>query len=133
MNTLYLGLDACFKLKLKDRGLNDPDLGTRLLYFVNDSKYRAYLSDCNARNVPEEVCLLLVLDPVGLIDLRVQTLSCGSKLHAVNEAYTKYSRGYAVTGVVAVSCRHGLVRPTGVADLQKGEKYVCCRSKSLYH
>jgi hypothetical protein len=37
---LVLALDACFKLKLKDRSFFDPDLGTRLAYMVDDDKYR---------------------------------------------------------------------------------------------
>lgn len=59
--------------------------------------------------------------PVALTFIN-QAETCGSDLHAVNQAYTRNSKGYAVTGVVAVSCRHSLVRPTGVVDLQKGEK-----------
>ena len=51
-----------------------------------------------------------------------KSTTCGSDLHAVNQAYTRSSKGYLVTGVVAVSCRHSFVRPTGVVDLQKGEK-----------
>lgn len=34
------------------------------------------------------------------------------------------SKGYLITGVVAVSCCHSFVRPTGVVDLQKGERLV---------
>jgi len=56
---------------------------------------------------------------LNLVD---QVATCGSNFHAVNQAYTRNSKGYAVTGVVAVSCRHSFVCPTGVVDLQKGEK-----------
>ena len=49
-------------------------------------------------------------------------MTCGSQLHAVNQAYTKYSKGYIATGVAAVSCRHAFVLPKGVVDLQKGER-----------
>ena len=52
-----------------------------------------------------------------------QVLTCGSKLHAVNDAHTKSSRGYIATGVVISSCRHALVRSNGAADLQRGERY----------
>ena len=41
---LFLGVDACFKLKLKDRGFNDPDLGTGLAYMVNEAAYQMYLN-----------------------------------------------------------------------------------------
>ena len=43
----------------------------------------------------------------------------------MNQAHTKFSQGYAATGVGAVDCaRHGFKRPNGVVDLQKGERYV---------
>ena len=52
-----------------------------------------------------------------------QINTCGSKLNAVSQAYTKYARGYSVTGVGGVDCaRHGFKRPNGVVDLQKGER-----------
>jgi hypothetical protein len=52
-----------------------------------------------------------------------QINTCGSKFNAVSQAYTKYSRGYSVTGVGGVDCaRHGFKRPNGVVDLQKGER-----------
>ena len=41
---LFLGIDACFKLKLKDCGFNNPDLGTHLAYMVNDTEYINYIS-----------------------------------------------------------------------------------------
>ena len=44
-NTLFVGVDACFKLKLKDRGFSDPDLGTGLAYMVNDISYKKHLDD----------------------------------------------------------------------------------------
>jgi len=42
-NTLFLGVDACFKLKLKDRGIDDPDLGTGQAYMVNERAYQTHL------------------------------------------------------------------------------------------
>ena len=42
---LFLGVDTCFKLKLKDRGFNDPDLGTGLAYMVNEAAYQMYLNE----------------------------------------------------------------------------------------
>lgn len=51
-NTLYLGIDACFKLKLKDRGFDDPDLGTGLAYMVNEDSYQTYLSANKGSNEP---------------------------------------------------------------------------------
>ena len=35
----------CFKLKLKDRGFSDPDLGNGLAYMVNDVSYKKHLED----------------------------------------------------------------------------------------
>ena len=41
----------------------------------------------------------------------------------MNQAHTKFSAGYTVTGVGAVDCaRLGFNRPNGVVDLQKGER-----------
>lgn len=42
--TVFIGLDACFKFKLKERGFRDPDLGSGLAYVVPDSAYREHLS-----------------------------------------------------------------------------------------
>ena len=61
-----------------------------------------------------------------------QAVTCGSNFHAINDAHTKFSTGYAVTGVAGVDCaRHGFKRPTGVVDLQKGERYVIFHHFSL--
>ena len=54
-STLIIALDACFKLKLKNRSFNDPDLGTRLAYMVNDNKYQLHLSQCPKDPPPDEV------------------------------------------------------------------------------
>ena len=51
-NTLFLGIDACFKLKRKERGFNDPDLGTGLAYMVNKDSYQKYLSANVGGNEP---------------------------------------------------------------------------------
>ena len=44
-NTLFLGVDGCFKLKLKERGLRDPDLSAGLAYFVKEDAYQKYLAE----------------------------------------------------------------------------------------
>ena len=54
-STLTVSLDACFKLKLKDRSFKDPDLGTRLAYMVDDRKYALHLSKFPKDPPPEEV------------------------------------------------------------------------------
>jgi hypothetical protein len=119
-NTLFLGIDACFKLKLKDRGFNDPDLSTGLAYMVNEELYQAHLG-ANT-DVTEPVSFTYRSSYQLVVDESDKISTYGPDLHAVNQAYTKHSQGYAVTGVAAVSCRHAFVRPKGVVDLQKGEK-----------
>lgn len=42
--TLFIGLDACFKFKSKERGFKDPDLGNGLAYVVSDDAYKEHLS-----------------------------------------------------------------------------------------
>lgn len=120
---LVLALDACFKLKLKDRSFFDPDLGTRLAYMVDDDKYRLHLSQSSKDPPPHEVRRLVPVAAQQSLTLFFQVMACGSKLHAVNDAHTKSSRGYLATGVVISSCRHALVRSNGAADLQRGERY----------
>jgi len=52
---------------------------------------------------------------------------CESELHAVDHANTRFSQGYAATGVGGVVCaRHCLVRKNGMGNLQKGERYNTC-------
>ena len=124
LNSTFLGLDGCFKPKLKNRGIDDPDLGTGLAYMVNDEDYAAHLEATAGAAADKSVSvhtLFLVLTPTLTF---AECTTCGSNLHAVNDAYTRNSSGYIVTGVLALSCRHSAVRPTSVVDLQKGEKYV---------
>jgi hypothetical protein len=42
----------------------------------------------------------------------------------VNQANSKRSKDFSVSGVGAVVCRHGFVRKNGVVDLQKGERWA---------
>ena len=46
------------------------------------------------------------------------------EFHAVNQANSKRSKDFTVSGVGVIVCRHGLIRKNGVVDLQKGEKWV---------
>lgn len=41
--SLFVAIDANFRLKLKSRGINDPELGSGLAYFVNNVKFDAHL------------------------------------------------------------------------------------------
>ena len=118
-NTLFLGIDACFKLKCKECGFDDPDLGTGLAYMVNKDLYQKYLSANVGSNEPVSSFIRLF---DWLLIVMMQITTCGPDLNAVNQAYTKYSQGYAVTSVAAISYHHAFVRPEGVVDLQKGER-----------
>jgi hypothetical protein len=51
-------------------------------------------------------------------------MSTCSGLAALDYANTKFSRGYAATGVgLGVCARHEFVQKNGAGDLQKGERY----------
>ncbi|KAK6992523.1 CxC2 domain-containing protein [Favolaschia claudopus] len=100
----FLALDACFRLKrrLISSALRDPGLGTGWSYFVEPEPYRKYLLSVTKQD----------------------EMSTCSGLAALDYANTKFSRGYSVTGVgMGVCARHEFVQPTGVGDLQKGERY----------
>jgi hypothetical protein len=40
---LFLAIDANFRLRLKARGIQDPELGSGWAYFVEESEYAAHL------------------------------------------------------------------------------------------
>ncbi|KAJ7084767.1 hypothetical protein B0H15DRAFT_951268 [Mycena belliarum] len=101
----FIALDACFRLKrrLISSDLRDPGLGTGWSYFTENEQYRQFL--------------LTVTDQ--------KEMSTCSGLAALDYANTKFSRGYSSTGVgMGVCARHEFVLPTGVGDLQKGERFV---------
>ncbi|KAJ7185939.1 hypothetical protein C8R46DRAFT_1208043 [Mycena filopes] len=100
---LFIALDACFRLKRRmvSSELRDPGLGTGWSYFVEQEPYRQYL----------------------LTTTNQTEMSTCSGLAALDYANTKFSRGYSTTGVgMGVCARHEFVQPTGVGDLQKGER-----------
>ena len=43
--SLFIAMDANFRLKLKSRGIQDPELGSGLAYFVNNAKFEAHLKN----------------------------------------------------------------------------------------
>ena len=43
--SLFLAMDANFRLKLKSRGIQDPELGSGLTYFVNNEKFDSHLQN----------------------------------------------------------------------------------------
>lgn len=51
-------------------------------------------------------------------------MSTCTGLAALDHANTKFSRGYATTGVgLGVCARHEFIQKNGAVDLQKGERY----------
>ncbi|KAJ7028284.1 hypothetical protein C8F04DRAFT_1212234 [Mycena alexandri] len=101
---LFIALDACFRLKrrLVSSELRDPGLGTGWAYFVEQEPYRDWITSADAG----------------------KQMSTCSGLAALDYANTKFSRGYSTTGVgMGVCARHEFVQPTGMGDLQKGERY----------
>ncbi|KAJ7076920.1 hypothetical protein C8R43DRAFT_1143595 [Mycena crocata] len=99
----FLALDACFRLKHRmiSSHLRDPGLGTGWAYFTESEPFRKFL--------------LTVTDQ--------KEMSTCSGLAALDFANTKFSRGYSSTGVaMGVCARHEFIQPTGVGDLQKGER-----------
>ncbi|KAJ7606921.1 hypothetical protein FB45DRAFT_1011540 [Roridomyces roridus] len=101
----FIAIDACFRLKRRmiSNEIKDPSLGPGWSYFVESAPYREHLR--------------------GATDQK--EMSTCSGLAALDHANTKFSRGYSSTGVgMGVCARHEFVQPTGVGDLQKGERYV---------
>jgi hypothetical protein len=119
---LFLAIDANFRLRLKAQGIKDPELGSGWAYFVEESDYTAHIK----RNMEDkDVSLFSIMSRYCLDSSFAQIQSCGSTFRAVNHANSKFSKGYAVTGVGAVVCaRHNFMQPNGVDDLYYGERCV---------
>ncbi|KAK7045904.1 hypothetical protein VNI00_007335 [Paramarasmius palmivorus] len=103
--TMFLAVDACFRLKRKlvSSEVADPGLGTGWSYMVEDEPYRAYL-----------------LEKTNEVEMS----SC-SGLAALDHANSRNARGNYATSGVALGCcaRHEFIQPNGVGDLQRGERY----------
>ncbi|KAJ6522886.1 hypothetical protein B0H19DRAFT_1345812 [Mycena capillaripes] len=103
--TLFLSSDGNFKLQRK-RKVDDHDdvaLNGGNAYFLEDSKYRQYISE------------------IGPAD---DKCTC-SKLKAVRMQNIAKLKSSVISGVVAVQCaRHGFFMPGGMVDLKKGEGYT---------
>ncbi|KAM6492909.1 hypothetical protein JOM56_011043 [Amanita muscaria] len=101
--TLFLAVDANFKLKQKNRDLRDPELYPGWAYFVNEGPYQDFIKDYTDQ--PE-------------------LNTCQSEHDAIVRAAVRSTPGYRITGTVLIICpRHGLVRKNGAGDLQHGERY----------
>ena len=92
-------------------------MGSGWAYWVKDGPFKELLK--GYRDQAE----VRVLSAVSFTKLSpAQMLSC-TGLSAVNDANTKFNKGYAATGVGAVICaRHEFWQPNGSADLQVGER-----------
>ncbi|KAJ6454059.1 hypothetical protein C8R47DRAFT_1181216 [Mycena vitilis] len=103
--TLFLAMDACFRLKrrLVSSELKDPAIGSGWAYMLEDTEYRKYL----------------------LTVTKQKEMKTCSGLAALDFANTKFSRGYGATGVgMGVCARHEFVQPNGCGDLQRGERFA---------
>ncbi|KAF7304805.1 CxC2 domain-containing protein [Mycena kentingensis (nom. inval.)] len=104
-HALMLALDANFRMKncIRANELDDPSLGPGLGYFVFSDAYKEHL-----------------LKYVGKADA-----STCIAFQALLQQETKLTTGLRVSGVGGCVCaRHGYVRPLGLGDLQKGERYA---------
>ncbi|KAJ7578939.1 hypothetical protein C8J56DRAFT_796992 [Mycena floridula] len=102
--TLFIAVDACFRLKRKmvSSDKKDPGLAAGWAYFVEEPPYREF---------------------VKTLGDQTEMSSC-TGLSAVDHANTRFSRGYAATGVgLALCARHEFIGQNAVGDLQVGEKY----------
>ncbi|KAG2045963.1 hypothetical protein BDR06DRAFT_985710 [Suillus hirtellus] len=102
---IFLALDANFRLKnhLRSSEAGDPGLHTGLAYFVPNKPYRAHILNNASQN----------------------DISSCSGFKTLAHAETKFSNGLQATGVGLCLCaRHKFVRPVGIGDLQKGERYA---------
>ncbi|KAJ7020541.1 hypothetical protein C8F04DRAFT_974156, partial [Mycena alexandri] len=102
---LIVALDANFKLKNRMRGnaKSDPPLGPGWEYFVEPKEYKKHLRNY----VPEK------------------DISSCIAFAALLQKDTRSTTGLRVSGVGGCVCaRHECMRPNGIGDLQKGERYA---------
>ncbi|KAK6997424.1 CxC2 domain-containing protein [Favolaschia claudopus] len=102
---LILALDANFRLKNRIRANEhqDPSLGSGLGYFVESTGYKTHIKNYVAE---EDVSTCIAFA-------------------ALTQKETRLTTGLRVSGVGGCVCaRHGVVRPQGIGDLQKGERYA---------
>ncbi|KAI0689410.1 hypothetical protein C8T65DRAFT_700260 [Cerioporus squamosus] len=101
--TLYLMIDANFRARCKDRGIEDIHLAPGWSHYVKESAYQKHLA--RARNDKEEN-------------------TCSAEHNAILKANSR-KEGYIASGIGAVLCaRHALVRKNSAGDLQLGEGYA---------
>ncbi|KAJ6489350.1 hypothetical protein C8R47DRAFT_1071693 [Mycena vitilis] len=105
---LILALDANFKLKNRIRKNEhpDPSLGPGWGAFVEPKRYKKHLRK-------------------GHIWLKPTQISTCIAFAALTQKETRNTAGLRVSGVGGCVCaRHECIRPNGMGDLQKGERYA---------
>ncbi|KAM6493722.1 hypothetical protein JOM56_010083 [Amanita muscaria] len=111
--SLFVALDANFRLKRKDVSNDKRDAGLSLgwAFIVNNEPYKEHLARYKDEVEPKSNC---------------------SRHDAVNLSSSKPHRNHAATGIATVECaRHNMKRPNAIADLQKGERY--CNMDYIFH
>ncbi|KAG2126046.1 hypothetical protein DEU56DRAFT_916197 [Suillus clintonianus] len=99
-----IAMDANFRLKNRTRSsdLADPGMHTGLAYFVVTKPYSAHVLQFASQ----------------------KDVSTCSGFSALAHAESKFSNGLRATGVgLCICAHHEFVRPKGVGDLQKGERF----------
>ncbi|KAH9884045.1 hypothetical protein C8Q73DRAFT_661408, partial [Cubamyces lactineus] len=100
--TLYLMMDANFRCRCKDRGLDDVNMAPGWSYYVEQSRFHEHVARACDR----------------------EENTCSAEHNAIIKANMR-KEGYVASGIGAVLCaRHAFFRPNGVGDLHLGEKYV---------
>lgn len=69
-------------------------------------------------------CVVFICWDLSSINMFLKQMSTCSGLSALDHANSKYSKGYATSGIVCTTCRHEFVLPEGAGPLQKGERLV---------
>ncbi|KIY61132.1 hypothetical protein CYLTODRAFT_323585, partial [Cylindrobasidium torrendii FP15055 ss-10] len=100
---LILMMDANFRLSnIRRSSTLDPGLGTGLAYLVEDSAYHEHYLKYKAQT----------------------NISTCSGFKTLEMAEKKDATGLRSTGLCMCACaRHKMIRPQGVGNLQKGERY----------
>ncbi|KAF8869326.1 hypothetical protein BD779DRAFT_1614547 [Infundibulicybe gibba] len=104
--TLFVGIDANFRLKRLNISSNerDPGLNKGYSYIVEETQFKEFLKQYD--HTPQEPS------------------TCNNH-DAIKSASMRGGRGIASSGIGTIECsRHDMKRPCSVGDLQKGERYV---------
>ncbi|KAL0571336.1 hypothetical protein V5O48_010634 [Marasmius crinis-equi] len=105
----FISVDACFRLKRRtiSNEAKDPGQITGKAYYVKQADYQEQMA--LMKNAPKE---------------KIDPHCTGHGLAAIEQAYTKFQKGYSTTGCMLCLCaRHEIVEPNGIADLDVGEKF----------